>query len=74
MGILLALYGLNRFCLVPLTGSRLLALARGRYSGRCVDAVPCGAFAGTGRMGPPLRRLIPVWTYLFWLRPFSGNM
>lgn len=25
MGVLLALYGLNRFCLVPLTGSRLLA-------------------------------------------------
>lgn len=63
MGILLALYGLNRFCLVPLTGSRLLA-----WHG-------ADALAGAWMLclvelllelakRPPLRRLIPVWTYL----------
>lgn len=63
MGILLALYGLNRFCLVPLTGSRLLAWhGADALAGAWMLCLVELLLELAGR--PPLRRLIPVWTYL----------
>ena len=53
MAILLALYGLNRFCLVPRTGSRLLAWHGADALAGGVDAVSAGAFAGALRPPAP---------------------
>lgn len=62
MAILLALYGLNRFCLVPRTGSRLLAWHGADALAGGVDAVSAGAFAGALR--PPAPPAGPAWGYL----------
>ena len=69
MGALLALYGLNRFCLVPLTGSRLLAWhGADALAGAWMLRLLVLLLELTGR--PPLR-LVPAWGYrlgcgLFW--------
>ena len=62
MGILLALYGLNRFCLVPLTGSRLLAWhGADALAGAWMLCLLVLLLELSGR--PPLR-LGPAWGYL----------
>lgn len=62
MGILLALYGLNRFCLVPLTGSRLLAWhGADALAGAWMLCLLVLLLEHSGR--PPLR-LGPAWGYL----------
>ena len=62
MGILLALYGLNRFCLVPLTGSLLLAWhGADALAGAWMLCLLVLLLELSGR--PPLR-LVPAWGYL----------
>lgn len=70
MGILLALYGLNRFCLVPPHRQPSPGLARSGRPGRGVDAVSAGAFAGALRPPAP-----PAWSGMgvsSGLRPLLG--